>query len=53
MNKIARKTMKRLLHMAVNHVHFMCNEIWYVQRGGFAMGATLVVILANLWLEQF
>ena len=50
---IARKTMKRLLNMAVSHVQFKCNETWYVQKDGLAMGACLAVILANLWLKQY
>ena len=50
---IARKTMKRLLNMAVSQVHFKCNETWYVQKDGLAMGASLAVILANLWLKQY
>ena len=50
---IARKTMNRLLNMAVSQVHFKCNETWYVQKDGLAMGAFLAVILANLWLKQY
>ena len=50
---IARKTMKRLLNMAVSQVHFKCNETWYVQKDVLAMGASLAVILANLWLKQY
>ena len=50
---IARKTMKKLLNMAVSQVHFKCNETWYVQKNGLAMGASLAVILANLWLKQY
>ncbi|XP_063729576.1 uncharacterized protein LOC134857129 [Symsagittifera roscoffensis] len=50
---IARKTMKRLLNMAVSRVHFKCNETWYVQKDGLAMGASLAVILANRWLKQY
>ena len=49
---IARKTMKRLLNMAVSQVHFKCKETWYVQ-DGLAMGASLAVILANFWLKQY
>ena len=48
---MARKTMKRLLNMADCQVHFKSNEIWYVQKDGLAMGASLAVILANLWLK--
>ena len=50
---IARKTMKRLLNMAVSQNHFKCNETWYVQKDGLAMGASRAVILANFWLEQY
>ena len=45
--------MKRLLNMAVSQVHFMCNETWYIQRDGLAMGAFLAVIFANLCLKQY
>ena len=45
---IARKTMKRLLNMAVSQVHFKCNERWYVQKDVLAMEASLVVNLAHL-----
>ena len=45
--------MKRLLNMAVSQVHFKCNETWYVQRDVLAMGASLAIILANLWLKQY
>ena len=45
--------MKRLLNMAVNLVHFKCNETWYVQKDGLAMGASLAVVLANFWLKQY
>ena len=48
---IARKTMKRLLNMAVIQVLFKYNEKWYVQKDGLAMVASL--ILANLWLKQY
>ena len=40
---IARKTMKRRLNMAVSQCHFKCNETWYIQKNGLAVGATLVV----------
>ena len=50
---IARNTMNRLLNTAVSQVHFKCNEIWYVKKYGLAMGASLVVTLANLWLKQY
>ena len=46
--KTSRKTMKKLLNFAVSKVHFNCNGLWYVQKDGLAMGASLAVILANL-----
>ena len=39
--------------MAVSKVYFKCNDSWYVQVDGLAMGASLAVILANLWLKQY
>ena len=50
---IARKTMKKLLKMAVSQVHFKCKETQYDQKDGLAMGASLAIILANLWLKQY
>ena len=49
----SRKTMKKLLNLAVSKVHFKCNGLWYVQKDGLAMGASLAVILANLWLKEY
>ena len=48
---IPRTTMKRLLKLAVTNVHFKCNENCYCQKDGLAMGASLAVILANLWMK--
>ena len=48
----SRMTMKKLLNLAVSKVHFKCNCLWYVQKDGSAMGASLAVILANLWLKK-
>ena len=45
--------MKRLLNMAVSKVYFKCNDSWYVHVDGLAMGASLAVILANLWLKEY
>ena len=45
--------MKSLLKLAVTNVHFKCNGIWYVQSDGLAMGASLAVILANVWMKSF
>ena len=49
---IGRKTLKRLFNMAVSQVHFKSKETWYDQKDGLAMGASLAVILANLWQKQ-
>ena len=49
----SRKTMKKLQNLAVSKVHFKCNGLWYVQKDGLAMGASLAVILANLWLKEY
>ena len=45
--------MKSLLRLALTNVHFKCNKMWYTQSDGFAMGASLAVILANLWMKSF
>ena len=47
------KTMKKLLNLAVSKVHFTCNGLWYVQKGGSSMGASLAIKLANLWLKEY
>ena len=49
----SRKTMKKLLNLAVSNVHFKCNGLWYVQKDGLAMGASLAVILGNVWLGEY
>ena len=51
--EIQRATMKRLLNMAVSKVYCKCNGSWYVQVDGLAIGASLAVILVNLWLKEF
>ena len=48
-----RKTMKRLLELAVTNVHFKSNESWYCQNDGLIMDASLAVILANLWMKSW
>ena len=45
--------MKRLLELAVTNVHRKCNESWYCQRDGLAMGASLAVVSANLWMKSW
>ena len=52
-SNIPRTTMKRLLELAVTNVHFTCNESWYCQKDGLAMGASLAVILAKLWTKSW
>ena len=54
--EILRSAMKSLLSLAVTNVtnvHFRCNKMWYTQSDGSAMGASLAVILANLWIKSF
>ena len=45
--------MKRLLHAAIDQVNFKGKETWYVQKDGLVVGASLAVILANIWLKQY
>ena len=49
----SRKTMKKLLNLAVSKVRFSCNGLWYVQKDSLAMGPSLAVTLANLWLKEY
>ena len=51
-SEIQKATMKRLLNMAVSKKIFKCDDSWYVQIDGLAMGASLAVILAHLWLNE-
>ena len=52
--EIQRATMKKPLNMAVSKVYFKCKGSWYIQLfDGLAMGASLAVILANLWLKEY
>ena len=44
----SRKTLKKLLILAVSKVHFKCNGLWYVQRDGLDTGNILAVILTSL-----
>ena len=48
-----RDTIVRLLTLAVTNIHFKACGKWFCQRDGVAMGSSLAVILANLWLSQF
>ena len=38
--------------MGVSKVYLKCYDSWYVQVDGLAMCASLVVILAKLWLKE-
>ena len=49
----SRKTMKKLPNLGVSEVHFNCNGLWHVQKDCLAMGASLAVYLANLWLKEY
>ena len=51
--EMSRSVMKSLLRLAVTNVHFKCNNVWYTQSDGLAMGASLAVVLANLWMKTF
>ena len=50
---IPRSAMKSLLKLAVTNVHFKCKGIWYVRSDGLAMGASVAVVLANVWVKSF
>ena len=50
---LSRSTRKRFLYMAVSNVRFKCNKKCYGQKDGLAMGASLAVMLANLWLKNY
>ena len=45
--------MKGLSKLAVTKVHFDCEGIWHLQSKGLVMGASLAVILANVWMKSF
>ena len=49
----SRNNMKKLPNLAVSEVHFKCNGLWYLQKDGLAMGASLPILLANLWLKEY
>ena len=40
-SETSRKTMKKLLNLAVSKVHFKCNVLWYVQKDGLARAPPL------------
>ena len=37
----------------MSKVHYKCNGSWNVPKDGLAMGASLAVILANLWHKDY
>ena len=43
----------QLMKLAVTDVHFMACGQWFLQKDGVAMGSSLAVILAHLWLKKF
>ena len=45
--------MKSFLRLAVTNVHFKCNKMWYTQTDGLAMGDSLSVTSANLWMKSY
>ena len=50
---LTKSTFKRLMELAVTNVWFLCDSEWYIQKDGVAMGASLAVILANIWMKKF
>ena len=50
---VPRSAMKSLLRLVVTNVHIKCDKMWWTQSDGFAMRASLAVILANLWMKYF
>ena len=50
---IERSTLKLQLKLAVTNNYFKSNGKWYCQKDGLAMGASLAVILANIWMQSF
>ena len=51
--ELNRSTFRKLMELAVTNVWFLCDSEWYIQKDGVAMGASLAVILANLWMKKF
>ena len=50
---IERSTLKLLLKLAVHKFHFKSKDNWYCQKDCLAMGATLAVVLAKIWMKSF
>ena len=51
--ELQQPTFKKLMEIAVTNVWFTSGSDWYIQRDGVAMGASLAVILANVWLKNY
>ena len=51
--EMPRSAMKCSIRLAVTNVHFICDVISYVQSYGLAVGASLAVILLNVWKKKF
>ena len=51
--EMSRSTLKTLLKLAVTNVCFKCNDRWFCQVDGVAMGASLAVTLANICMKSF
>ena len=47
---IERSTLKLLMKLALTDVHLKSNDNWYCQKDGLAIGASLAVVLANIWM---
>ena len=50
---VYKEIFKDIIRMAVTDVYFMCDGRWYIQTDGVAMGSSLAVILANIWMKSF
>ena len=48
-----RAVFQKLLHLALTNVLFKCCGRWYRQTEGLAMGSSLSVVLANIWMNTF
>ena len=50
--EISRSTLKALLKLALTNVWFKCNERWFCQLNGLAMGTSPAVTLVNIWMKS-
>ena len=48
-----RAVFQKLLHLALTNILFKCCGRWYRQTEGLAMGSSLSVVLANIWMNTF